>query len=178
MVNEFSASPKPQNKSAHITCSILTALFAVLAVIYAIVDKYRGLIGLAAMIFLVAGIYIYTKYISVKYYYDITKDKEGCALFVIRREVGKRQSTMYMTPIFRIKDVKLHSRKDARPTDSGYAKHSFKPTFLPDKTYHIIVESRLEKSEIIIECGEDFANLLLVYATEERERVRLEEEEY
>ncbi len=178
MINEFSTSPKPQNKNASIACAVAMAAFAALTAAYMLMDKYRGVVGLAAIAALTAGIYIYTKYMSAKYHYDITNSTDGQALFVVRRSVGKRDTTLYMTPLCRIQAVKMQTRGTAKKRDTSYVRHYFTPTFMPDATCLITVKSRLESAELVIECSEDFADLLARYASEEREREALEEENY
>ncbi len=178
MINEFSTSPKPQNKNAHIACAVAMAAFAALTAAYMLMDKYRGVVGLAAITALTAGIYIYTKYMSAKYHYDITNSTEGQALLVVRRSVGKRDTTLYMTPLYRIQAVEMQTRGAAKKHDPAFARHYFTPTFMPLTTCLITVKSRLESAELVIECSEDFANILSRYAAEERDREALEEENY
>ncbi len=178
MVKEFSASPKPANKSAVIATVISAIVFVAFTITYSAINTYRGIVGLFALIALTAAIYLYTKYITVKYYYEVTQDGEDNALFLVRRAVGKKSTLMYMTALSNIKSAEVHKSSEKRTEKIAAAVHKFKPTLFPRRVCTLTVKSRLENSRVIIECTPEFAEMLLEYAKEEAVRKSLEEEEY
>ena len=71
MIEEFSVHPKPQNKNAKLLFLAVFLLSAVGFVTYFFMNQYRGIAGFIALMLLVTALLIYTKYISVEFYYDI-----------------------------------------------------------------------------------------------------------
>ena len=94
MIQEFSVHPKPQNNNAKIAFLITFLASAVSFVTYFLMDRYRGFVGLLAVMLLVTALLIYTKYISVEFYYDIAVDDESLPMFIVRQTIGKRQTTL------------------------------------------------------------------------------------
>lgn len=180
MISEFSTSPKPQNKSAHTVCAVAMAVFAALAIAYAAADKYKGVIGLAALAFLTAGIYIYTKYVAVKYYYDVTFDADASPIFVVRQLTGKRCTTNLRISLCDIREIVKENKEERRKSRApeGVARYYYTPTLFPDITYRIIVKSRYESCEVLIEGSDGFAEMLLAYANEARMLSQDEEDDY
>ena len=94
MIREFSIKAKSANGKAR-TAFIVCMLFAFgLVMVSAIIDRYKGLVSMAAVGFLSLAIVIYTKYLASTYFYDITIDSSGIPLFVVRQQTGKRHSTL------------------------------------------------------------------------------------
>ena len=178
MINEFSVNPKPQNKSAHITCGSFMAAFVACVVLYMTLDKYKGIIGLAALVFLTVGISIYTRYISVKYYYDVTFDENSKAVFVVRQITGKRQSTLCCIYLSSVTDIKRETKEERKKhkTPFGMRKYNYTPTLIPSLTYRISSKSRIESCEICVEITDEYAKLFTEYVEEAKELARVAEE--
>ena len=180
MINELTTSPKPQNKSARNVCLGCFAAFIAVAVLYTYVDKYKGIVGLVAIGILTAGIFIYTKYISSKYYYDITYDSDGTPILVIRQLMGRRYTTLLRTSLSEIREVVRESREESakKKVDSRTAIYRYAPTLIPDFTYRLTVKNYHEQYDVIIEGNDEFADLLRSYSEEARARENSKNDEY
>ncbi len=170
MISEISARAKSSNNKAKISFYILFLLAAALFASSFIIDRFSGIVGNVGLILLVAALLIYTKYMSPEYYYDITHDSDGAAVFVVRMRTGKRESTFCRIGLAEITKIERESSKERRAhkTPAGVRKHSYCPTMMPDFTYRIYTRSRYEKAEIIIEVSSEFAAFLTEYASEAR----------
>ncbi len=170
MIREFSTHPKPVNKNAQVAFLITILISAFGFVTYFLIEKYKGIVGVASLMVLTTAILFYTKYISPEFYYDITVDSEGTPLFVVRQVIGKRQTTLCRINLADIVSVTRQSsaQKRAHKTPSGYRAYVYTPTFMPPETYLITVASRYEKAEIRIEGTDEFAEVLREYSGEAR----------
>ena len=179
MIREFSAKAKSSNNKAR-TFFIASMLLAFLLLSGAmLLPLYRGVVSLFGIVFLVAAITIYTKYLSPIYYYDITFDSEGAPLFVVRQVIGKRQSTLCRIGLFEIVKIEKESieERKSHKTPVGFVKYSYVPTILPETVYRITSVSRYEKSEILIEVTDEFASVIRSYAAEARANYTPHEDE-
>ena len=169
MISEITVRPKAKNKRAYIIALAFLLLAVAVTVIYTTVDRYRGVIGLGALSMLAAAIYIYTKYIASEYSYDIVIS-EGVPLFLVRQTVGRRSTLLLDIHLASICEVRRESREERRAHKSPAEarRYAFTPTVCPDEVYRIVSVGRGERCEIIIECTQDFADLLLRYAEEAR----------
>lgn len=178
MINELSVSPKPQNRSAHICCAAFMSCFALCVVVYLSLDVYKGVVGLLSLVFLTVGIMLYTRYISVKYYYDVTFDENSKAVFVVRQLVGRRQTTLcciYLSMVTSITRETKEERK-AHKTPLGVRKYNYTPTLIPDLTYRIFSKSRVETCEICVEISDEYARLFAEYVEEAKAIAKIAEE--
>ena len=94
MITELSVSPRAANKSASMVFAALLTSAAISTVLYLSAERFRGVIGLLSLILITAAILVYTRYISVKYYYDVTFDANSRAVFTVRQVIGRRVSTL------------------------------------------------------------------------------------
>ena len=168
MIREFSIKLKPTNNKARtvfVSCMIAAFLLIMLSTL---VELYHGLVSLVGMIFLVAAVTVYTKYLSVVFYYDITLDSEGTPLFLVRQTIGKRQTTLCRIGLAEIKKVEKEDRsaRKAHKTPTGFRKYAYLPTLDPDVVYRLTSVSRYEKSELIIEISDELAELIRSYSLE------------
>ncbi len=176
MIRELSVRPVPTNKNAKVFFlgSLFLALVSLIA--YFSVQRYKGIVGLFILVFLTAGILVYTKYISAQYYYDVTFDSNGVPVFVVRQVTGKRQTTLCRVDLYAIRSVTLlegESKKRHKAPDKA-VKYVYTPTLFPNSVYAVYVKSSYEHAELMIECSEEFASLLMSYAEEARQH-RIEE---
>lgn len=180
MIREFSASPKPSNKKAEIWAYSSFILALAIFFVSTQIPIYRGIVSTVASVLLIAGILLYTKYISTVYYYDIMLDSEGTPLFVVRAKAGKRETTLCRIGLAEIMKVEREDRtaRRAHKTPKTHMKYVYLPTLDPDVSYRITTASRYERAEIVIEASEEFASLLLNYSLEAREMAAAEIEEY
>lgn len=179
MINEFFSHAKPSNNKAKRLFITLLALGALITLAYMIADRYKGIIGLFALLAIVGAVFIYTKYIGVEYFYDITFDSQGSAVFVVRQLSGKRQTTLCRLDLYAISEVKILDSKErkAHKASPGYKKYFYLPTLSPESVILITVNSPRELAEITIEASEEFAKMLKSYSLEARE-TRFDGEEY
>ncbi len=178
MIPELSTKAKAQNNNAKIVFLITFLLSVIAFVTYWIMEEYRGFVGLVAFLLLVSAILFYTKYISVEFYYDITRDSEDTPVFVVRQLVGKRETTLCrinLSDIVKIEKETKAERK-AHKTEYGVIKYVYAPTLFPAVSYRMTVSNRYEKAEIIIEGTDEYIKALGEYAAEARKN-RIDSEE-
>ncbi len=162
---------KPSNNNAKYAFTGLLGAAAAIMVTYFIVDRFKGIIGLFAVAAITAAVLIYTKYIGVEYYYDITFDSEGAPVFVVRQMIGKRQSTLCRVDLHNITKVEklTKAERSKHKTEPGFRKYVYFPTLFPDSAILIRLNSPHESAEVFIEAPDEFADLLRSYAIEARE---------
>ena len=137
-------------------------VFAALFVVSTQIERFRGLVAMAALLFLVSALLVYTKYVSVDFYYDIMNDESGEGLFVVRQTVGRRSITLCRISLSDIVKIEKESREQrkAHKTERGVAKYFYTPTLSPSVSYRIFAKNRHESSEIIVEGSDEFIAML------------------
>lgn len=179
MISELSVSPRPANKSATVTFGALLFSAAIATVLYLTAERFRGVIGLLTIAFITAAVLIYTRYIAVKYYYDVTFDTSSQAVFTVRQLIGKRVSTLCcirLSSITKLAYEKKEERKGHK-IPYGVRKYNYTPTLIPEDTIRIYSQTRIEKAEIVIEGSYELLSRLESFAREAREIAALNEEE-
>ena len=162
MIKELTVSPKPQNKNAKIAFSVAMAISFVTFGISFLMERYRGIVGMFALLMLVTAILFSTKYIAPVFFYDITSDSENTPIFVVRQVTGKRQTTLSCIDLENIKKIEKQDKNEqkAHKTSADFRKYVYAPTLFPETVYRITVIGRYEKAEIIIECSDEYADYL------------------
>lgn len=168
MIRPQSARLKPTNNKARNYSFTALMIAVVLTAVYMAIPVYKGVVGLVLIASLVFCIFIYTKYISPVYFYDIDFDAYGVPVFVVRQVTGRRQSTLSRISLSDITDIKRESAKErsSHKTPMEYRKYVYSPTLMPDFTYRLTVVNKYEKAEIIIEASEEYASMLSEYVEE------------
>ena len=130
------------------------------------------MVSLVGVSLLTLALMIYTKYIAPIYYYGITFDSEGNAVFVVRQQTGKKYTTLCRIALSEIVKIEKQTAEQmkAHKTPMGMVKYSYLPTLSPSLAYRITTSGRYERAEILIESSEEFADLLTSYSNEERAR--------
>lgn len=177
MINDFSVHVKPKNKNGMIAFLSSLTVGAFLFVFSGTLERYRGVVGLAALIFMVYSLYAFTKYVSREYCYDISSSDEP--LLVVRQVVGKRSTTMCRISLSDITDVKFENKEQRaeHKTPQGYMKYRYTVTMGVLETVRVTVKSRYEKCEIVLEGTAELSALLLSYANEAKAQKIYEDEE-
>ncbi len=186
MINEFSAHAKPSNNKAKLAFLILLLIASLGMTAYLVMSVLKiqkaGLVGALSVVFIIAAVVIYTKYVSPNFYYDITFDSEKTALFVVRQKIGKRETTLLAVALHEISDIKKETKEERKghKTPYGTKRYVYFPTLLPDETYRIYTRSRYEVSEILIEASDEFSQMLRGYVAEAKaiEKEREENEKW
>lgn len=177
MIREFSVKPKPTNNKARATFVVCTACSFALITLSTFVPLYKGLVSLTGVVLLSFALMLYSKYIAPSYFYDITFDSEGVPLFVVRQLTGKRYTTLCRIALYEIVKIEKQSRDQRRKHKTPFdtKKYFYLPTLDPDTVYRITTSTRYEKSEILIESSEGFADLLVSYSIEARDNYSADE---
>ncbi|MBO5945993.1 MAG: hypothetical protein J6Q69_05240 [Clostridia bacterium] len=180
MIKEFSAQPKAQNNKAKIVMAVSFLVAAVAFVTMVMATKYRGVIGLVSVGAIITGILMYTKYISVKFFYDVLVEGYDEPMLVVRQLVGKRNVTLARIYLADVCDIKHESAAERRAhkRDRRVRLYVFGPTLSPSESYRVYTKSHLETSELVLEGSSEFFEMLRGYVAEAKElRAKIEEEE-
>ena len=178
-MHEFSVKAKPANRKAH-TLSVACLIIA--AILFAsrfILEKYVGIVDLGTVGFITASVFLYTKYIAAVYYYETLITEDGEALFIVRKLVGKRSTTLCRISYAEILSIEKETREEfkAHKTPRGTVKYLYTPTLYPDTLYRIQMRSAYERAEVVIECSDELAALIAKWSLEARSARSLEDEE-
>ncbi len=178
MIKSFSARPKPSNNNAKIAFCIALGISAVGFLFYYLMERYRGIVGTAALFVLVTALLIYTKFISPSFAYDVFQDSSDVPLFVVRQIIGKRTTTLCRVELSDVISIKHETKEERRAhkTPNDYKKYVYAPTMSPAENYRITVVNKYEKAEIIIEISDELADLFRELVKEARE-ARMESDE-
>jgi hypothetical protein len=157
-MSDISMSRRAQNKRAlYLLIAFLIGAVA-FSLLYIFMTVYRGLIGLAAMIFFIGTIFIYTKHVALEYIYSIRNFDTSPMLTVVHK-VGKRETTMcgiYISGIVSIEKLTREELRSVKP-DKEFAKYNYCPTMGPDFAYLITYRTRSEGAKLLIEATDEFA---------------------
>lgn len=166
MISEFTVTPRPSNNKARHLFFALIITAVLVGALYVTLPQYKGVVGLACMLIIVAAIYIYNRYMAIVYRYEVMIDSDGVPLLVVRHSVGKRESTLARVELSHITSVKKQSVKDRREhkTPEGCMRYAYLPTLAPEYTCLVTVRSRHEHAEITLEGNDQFIDLLQSYA--------------
>ena len=165
MLNEMTCYAKSKNKASGYVLLGLggTALLLVAAAM--ITPKYSGLVWLVAFIFIVASIYVYTRYVGAEYCYGIVEGVEKPS-FTVGMKVGNTARTMARLDLDAITEVKRLSGKEYRQYkfEKGVMKYPYFPTMFPYEVYLVSVRSEYENADVFIEADASFIEALSSYA--------------
>ena len=178
MIKDFSAHPKPQNNNSKKVMWLFFILGAVAAVISVAISSWRGVVGLAALALISTGILMYTKYVSVAFYYDILAEDMDTPIFVVRQRVGKRDVTLCRVELADIVSVKRESaaERKAHEREAGTSYYVYAPTLNPPVSYRMRVVNPRERADLILEGTDEFFEKIIELANEAR-ALRQEDEE-
>lgn len=178
MINEFSVSPRPSNNKGRNLFFVFLTLAAATAVAYISVPMYKGVVGMVCLLLIVAAIYVYNRYMGMKYYYDVMIDSSDTPLFIVRSAMGKRESTLCRVELSSIVSVKRFTADELKnhKAPDGYVRYFYNPTLSPEFVCIVTTVTRFERAEITIEANDDFINILSAYAREAREAFPADEE--
>jgi hypothetical protein len=162
MIRDFSATPKQQNKKSVIFMSAFFVAGAILFGISLFINNYRGVVGLVALLLFTTGVFVYIKFVSVVFHYDIIAEGQDEPIFVIRQTVGKRNITLVRIAFREIEKIEREtlSERRAHKTKSRVNAYSYCPTLMPDVSYRIYFKNAYESGEITVEGSEEFIEML------------------
>ena len=178
MIKDFSVHPKPQNNNSKKVMWLFYALGAVAAVTSVMLESYRGVAGLVALAFISSGILMFTKYVSVAFYYDIIAEGVDAPMFIVRQRVGKRDVTLCRVDLADIVSVKRETAAERKShvKEQGTAYYVYAPTLNPPISYRMRVVNAHEHSELILEGTDEFFAKITELAAEAR-TLRQDEED-
>ena len=178
MITDFSAQPKPQNNNAKIVMWVFFALSAVAFIVSANIPIYKGVVGAVALASIVTAILMYTKYVSVKFYYDVIATGVSEPLFVVRQLVGKREVTLARIALADITEINFETKAERKAHKRDYRTnlYVYAPTLAPAVSYRMYVRSYSEKSELVLEGSDEFFKKILEFSAEAREMRAIDDE--
>ena len=170
MIKDFSAHPKPQNNNSKIVMWIFYALGAIAAVTSVMLETYRGVAGLVALAFISTGILMFTKYVSVSFYYDIVAEDVDTPMFIVRQRIGKRDVTLCRVDLADVVSVKRESAAERKShvREQGVSYYVYAPTLNPPVSYRMLVNNARERAELILEGTDEFFEKIIEFANEAR----------
>ena len=178
MISSFSAHPKAQNKNAKILMSVFFVVAFIALIVSMFMIRYTWVAGMVVLASLTTAILIYTKYVTVDFYYDVITDDIDEPILVVRQQVGKRSVTLCRVPLADIMTVTKETKEERRAhrRERGVGLYVYSPTLSPDISHRILVSNRYERSEVILEGSDEFFEKLRELSIEAR-RIRATDEE-
>lgn len=173
MIPYVTIRPEPQNKKARYVFYACLGSAILLMAIYMLLPKYKGVVGIVALLFITAAIYVYNRYVCAVYYYDIIPGSDGDAVFLIRQLVGKRETTLCrvdLSSIISVKSLTREQRREYKP-ERDVSRYAYAPTLSPEVIYLLEVRSSYEKADVFIELTEEQAGMMSDYVRMSRENV-------
>lgn len=177
MISSFSAHPKAQNKNSKKLMCVFFVIALVALVVSMLMSNYRWIAGMVMLASLTTAIFIYTKYVSVDFYYDVIVDEVEEPLLVVRQQIGKRTVTLCRVPLADIVSVTKETKEERRAhkRERGVGLYLYSPTLSPDVSYRIFVSNRYERSEVVLEGSDEFFSKIKELSAEAR-ALRMDEE--
>ena len=178
MISSFSAHPKAQNKNAKIFMAAFFVLAFIALIVSMLMTSYTWVAGMVVLASLTTAILIYTKYVTVDFYYDVITDDVDEPLLVVRQQVGKRSVTLCRVPLADIMTVTKETKEERKnhKRERGVGLYVYSPTLSPSVSYRILVSNRYERSEVILEGSDDFFAKIKEISQEARRMREIEEE--
>ena len=169
MINDLSVRPKAQNKRADRI--FYTLLLVAFAFIFAssLAERYRGVISLGAVISIVVALVIYNRYMSGQYSYDVVASCVDTPLFIVRRTVGKKTTTLFNAELRTLAALDVIAEGERADVAGGSRKYNFCPTLDAVRRARITFKTRYEETAVLIEGSDEFFSTLSQYAAEARE---------
>ena len=161
MRNELSYIAKSTNKVAKYVSLGCIGSALIVSLAGKIADVYAGLFALGVFAFIVAAIYIYTRYVGVEFCYQITE--YSVPTLVISQLSGNRSRTVARIDIDSITDVKRLTYKEyreLRKREKSIPKYSYFPTMMPSTICFIAMRSEHENADIFVEADDSFISAL------------------
>ena len=174
----FSFNPNPNKKKVYPTLFTLLAVGAALTVLSVTSEKFKGLISLAAVIFLGGAMYLFIRYVGQEYVYNVSYNASDEPMLVISKVIGKRISTMCAVPLYSIISIQKFTKSGEKYVpDKTVHRYNFIATFGPEYFFVIKSVSRTEKCEIALECTDEMKDRLILYAGIALEMKKRDDEE-
>ena len=169
MINDLSVRPKAQNKRADRI--FYTLLLVAFAFVFAssMAERYRGVISLGAVISIVVALVIYNRYMSGQYSYEVMASSVDTPLFIVRRTVGKKATTLFNAELRTMVSVDVIAEGDGAGISRECRSYNFCPTLGAVRRARITFKTRYEKTVVLIEGSDEFFSTLSQYAAEARE---------
>ena len=163
---EFSYRPKPNKKKVFPLLFTLMALSGVLFILSSTLQRYRGVIGLAALIGISVCMYLYLKYLSSELIYSVMVDSNNEAVFLVNKVIGKRSSLMFSAYLHDVVCIQKFAKngENKYTYDKKFRKFNFTVTYGASEFYSVRVKSRECSLDVFLECTPEVAARLDSYA--------------
>lgn len=168
-MQSFSVRPLPQNKIAPILCFSAAGAGACITFAYLTAEKYRGILGILAIALITVAVFVYVKFLSSSYIYEVSADNPDDPLLVVTRRTGKRLTTLCRVAMADITDVRYEHRGEKHKTPYGTKKYVYCPTLCPPARIRLSEKNKYETAEILIEGTEELAAYLASAAKSARQ---------
>ena len=170
MIRDFSVHPKAQNNNSKILMSAFFGVAIAAFVVSLFMDAYTWVAGMVIFASLITAIFVYTKYVSVEFYYDVAVEGMAEPLFIVRQLIGRRNVTLCRVALADIKEIRRETDEERRlhKTPKNTALFVYMPTLMPKVCYRVYVNDGFDKSELLLEGSEEFFKELLLLANEAR----------
>ncbi len=177
-MSDFSAQPKAQNKNSKIVMWVFFGIALITAIISTFLSAYRGVVGMVTLGCLATAILMYTKYVSVRFYYDVMVTGLEEPLLVVRQAVGKRNVTLARVCLADIISITRETREERRryKKEKGTLLYNYGPTLSPSVTYRLQVRNHIERADIVLEGTDEFFEKIKEYSSLARAMRESEEE--
>lgn len=160
-MHNFSYVATSKTKTSRYVFLGLVGSAAIFIVASYITPAFSGLVWMGAFVFIVAAIYVYTKYVGASYCYEIVDS--GVPSFVVTMTVGKTAKTMARIDVDSVVELRRMTRSEYRAykCEKGVSRYSYFPTMMPAELYLVSMRSTYENADLFIEVDEQFAAALL-----------------
>ena len=171
MISEITARAKPNSRVQYYLSGALFAVGIVGFLLTNLLDRYVGVAQFCAILPIIAAIFILVKYCLSTPTYDISFNDEGRAMLVVRSVSGRRFHPVCFAFLAHVTSVTAETPEErgAHKTASGCALYTSTASMRPTLTYRVSADTHGSHKEIVLECSEEFANLIRTYAIEARE---------
>lgn len=170
MIKESAVTPKPQTPTAKRLFYTLLLLALTTIAVASFATRYRGIIGFCTVLLVTAMLFVFNGYMAGEFRYEVFFDRSGTACFLVMKTVGKKRTTLISFELADIKKVSYETPEEqkAHKRPYGVKKYAYCPTLGNVPRIRLSVATRYESAEVLLEGGEEYANMLDSYAKEAR----------
>jgi len=166
MITELSFIARPSNnKARHLFFALLISSVLVLSLSVALPPELRTAVLSGGMIFLIAALYVFSRFVGVTYLYDLALDTDGTPIPAVRSRIGKREVTLSRLTLATLTALDCLPRKARREykTPDDLKRYNYYPTLDPERICLLRFITDQESVELAIEAPDPLINALTPY---------------